>query len=199
MSRKSTLAVVAAVLLVLALAIAASAQIGVPVQKPMKPKVQQQMQLQGLAGAMAEGWAGGRQHIGAFASLERILLPPNRRELEKMSMVLNPTEEQKARIRELYKALFAAVKSVQPQKQEAIKAVVAGLAQASPSKSDVEAWAAKVQQADQVIISAEIDFWIGLKSVLSPQQQQQVQMMFQQRVEHEINPGAGRQFGPVQQ
>jgi Spy/CpxP family protein refolding chaperone len=198
MSRKSTLTVVATVLLILVLALAACAQLYPTGQRPPKVKGQNQTQTQaqGQGGFLAEAWAGGRQHIGAFASLERILIPPSKRELQKMGMVLNPTEEQKTQIKALYKTLFDAVKAVAPQKQDGIKAVLAGLAGASPNKTDIEASASKVEQADQAIISAEIDFWIGLKTILTPQQQTQVQTMFQERMQHEINPRQGGPGGP---
>jgi len=200
MSRKSTLTVAAAVVLILVLGIAACAQVYSTVQRPVKPKAHQGTTMQGQGDFLAQAWAGARPHIGAFASLERILLPPSKRDLQKLGMVLNPTEEQKTQIKALYKALFDAVKAVAPQKSEGIKAVLAGLAQANPNKSDIEASAAKVQQADQAIISAEIDFWIGLKCVLTPQQQTQVQTMFQQRMERELGPkpGPGAPIPPQQ-
>jgi Spy/CpxP family protein refolding chaperone len=196
MFRKSTITMLVALALILVLGIAACAQLHptaprVPKNKAVGPNAQQQTQ-GGLAD-LAAGWAGARDHPGAFASLERILLPPSRRELQQMAMVLNPTDEQKAQIRALYKALVDVVKANAPQKQESIKAIVAGLSQASPGKSDLEASAAKVAQSDQAIINAELDFWIGLKGILNPQQQSQVQTMFQQRVLHEMNP---RQGGP---
>ena len=200
MSRKSTLTVAAAVVLILVLGIAACAQVYSTVQRPVKPKAHQGTTMQGQGDFLAQAWAGARPHIGAFASLERILLPPSKRDLQKLGMVLNPTEEQKTQIKALYKALFDAVKAVAPQKQDGIKAVLTGLAQANPNKSDIEASAAKVQQADQAIISAEIDFWIGLKCVLTPQQQTQVQTMFQQRMERELGPkpGPGAPIPPQQ-
>jgi len=196
MIRKSTATLVLALALVLVLAISACAQLNPRVQRPQRPKAQQQMQAQGAAGDLADAWAGAREHIGAFASLERILMPPNRRDLQQMGMILNPTDEQKAQIKVLYKALIDVVKAVAPQKQDSVKAILAGLASASPNKSDLEASAAKVAQADQAIVSAELDFWIGLKGILSPQQQAQVQGMFQERVQREMNPRQGGQGGP---
>ena len=199
MLKKSTLTIVVAVALILVLGIAACAQLHptaprVPRNKAVRPNAQQQTQ--GAMADLAEAWAGAREHLGAFASLERILMPPNRRELQQMAMVLNPTDEQKAQIKALYKALIDVVKANAPQKQESIKAIVAGLSQASPVKSDLEASAAKVAQSDQAIVSAELDFWIGLKCVLNPQQQAQVQTMFQERVLHEMNPRQGGPGGP---
>lgn len=196
MLKKSTLTIVVAVALVLVLGIAACAQLHptgprVHRNKAVGPNAQQQAQ--GGTADLAAAWAGARDHVGAFASLERILVPPSRRELQQMAMVLNPTDEQKAQIKALYKALIDVVKANAPQKQESIKAIVAGLSQASPVKSDLETSAAKVAQSDQAIVNAELDFWIGLKGILNPQQQAQVQTMFQQRVLHEMNP---RQGGP---
>jgi Spy/CpxP family protein refolding chaperone len=199
MSRKSTITMLAALALILVLGIAACAQL-----HPTGPRIHRnnavaqnpQTQAQGGAADLAAAWAGARDHPGAFASLERILLPPTRRELQQMAMVLNPTDEQKAQIKALYKALIDVVKANAPQKQESIKAIVAGLSQASPNKSDLEASAAKVAQSDQAIVSAELDFWIGLKGILNPQQQAQVQTMFQQRVLHETNPRQGGPGGP---
>lgn len=194
MIRKSTATLVLALALVLVLAISACAQLNPRVQRPQRPKAQQQAQ--GGAADWLGGLAGAREHIGAFASLERILLPPNRREMQMMGMILNPSEEQKAQIKALYKAFFEAVKAVAPLKQEGIKAVLAGLAQPNPNKSDLEACAARVAQADQAIVSAELDFWIGLKGILGPQQQAQVQMMFQERMQREMNPRQGGPGGP---
>lgn len=199
MLRKSTVTILVALALILVLGIAACAQLHptaprVPRNKQVPPDAQQQAK-GGLAD-LAAGWAGAREHIGAFASLQRILLPPSRRELQQMAMVLNPTDEQKAQIRALYKVLGDTIRTVAPQKQESIKAVVAGLSQANPNKGELQALATKVAQADMAIVNAELDFWIGLKAILGPQQQAQVQAMFQQRVLHELNPRQGAPGGP---
>lgn len=203
MFKKSTATLITSMALVLVLAMAAFAQVPPP-QGPNGPRGQrgQNGQLQHRAGGGQNGaqgmWAQGTgENKGAFANLQRILLPPSMREMEKTSLALNLTDDQKTKIKDLYKVFGGVMKQLAPQRAAAIKAVMQAMQQANPSKSDLEAAAAKVAQLDTAITGAEFDFWINLKVVMNPQQQSQLQGFMMQRAEREISGGPRPNPGPA--
>ncbi len=186
MYKKNTVTMILAVVLILVVAFAAFAQ---------AQQGQRQVNTAGRAG-MAPN-----QARGGFAFLQRILLPPNMREMQQMSVAMSLTEDQKAKIKELAKTFQAALKQIVPERAPAVKAVLQGLQQPSPNKSDLLANGAKVGQSDQAILSAELDFWIGLKALMStPAQQTQVQSFIMQKAEREMiggqrTPPTGKPMG----
>lgn len=183
MYKKNTATMILAVVLILVVAFAAFAQT---------------QQNQGQTNAAGRAGMAPNQFRGGFAFLQRILLPPNMREMAQMSVALSLTDDQKAKIKELAKTFAAAVKQIAPERGPAVKAVLQGLQQPTPNKSDLVANGAKVGQADQAILSAELDFWIGLKALMStPAQQTQVQTFIMQKAEHEMGGGQGRTAGPT--
>lgn len=179
MIRKST--IIVAVILVLTFALAASAQ-----NEPVGP----------------QGGGGDRPGMhqglppGAFASLGRILMPPAPRELAKMGMAMNLSEDQKASIKALYKTFHDVLKQVAPDRAANLKAAIGVMQQASPSKDALLAANTKIQQNDNIILSAEFDFWVALRGILSQQQQAAAQGFLQQRMQTEMTGGGPRQGGP---
>lgn len=181
MQRRSTAVVIMAIVLILVVALAAFAQ---------APQTQQNGRKGGHGGQ-----GGGMQGApGAFANLQRILMPPGLRDFEKMGTAMGLTDDQKAKIKDLYKTFMTALKQVGPDRGANVKAVLQGV-QANASKGDLQAMATKVGQADQAILSAEFDFWAGLKGILNTQQQAQAQSFVTQRAEREM--AGGRPGGPT--
>lgn len=174
MFRKNTITIIAALVLMLVIALAACAETK---PGPIQP----------------QGWnpaaMQGDVHPGALASLTRILMPPRPRELQNLGMAMNLTDAQKASIRELYKTFAETMKQIAPTRGADLKAAVNVMQSPTPSKDALLAAAAKVQQDDNAITSAEFDFWTGLRGILNPQQQAAVQNFVQQRALTEINGG----------
>jgi len=135
-----------------------------------------------------------RAHAAAMASLTRVLLPPGPKEFMRFATALNLTEEQKQQVKALYEAFGNALKASAPPRAEALKGVLDTLKQPSPNKSDLQAGAVKVFDADKIISDAEFDFWIGLKGILNAQQQNAAASFMQNRVMGELE--GGRRGGP---
>jgi Spy/CpxP family protein refolding chaperone len=131
---------------------------------------------------------------GAFASLTRVLAPPAPRELEKMGMAMNLTDDQKTSIKALYKTFMAALKQTAPDRAKSLKSAIDMMQQASPSKDALLAASTKIQQDDTTLLGAEFDFWAGMKGILTAQQQTAAQAFVQQRMQREMT--GPRQGGP---
>jgi Spy/CpxP family protein refolding chaperone len=179
-----------ALLLVVLLVIAVAAY----AQAPMKPKGQKALAAAGDQTAAAMTPEQRKAHAAALASLTRVLMPPGPREFAQFATALNLTDEQKEAIKALYQTFGEAVKATAPGRAEALKGVVATLKQPSPNKSDLQAGAVKVFDADKIISDAEFDFWIGLKGILNAQQQNAAASFMQNRVMGELE--GGRRGGP---
>jgi len=208
MFKKSKKVLVAALILVLALGLAVYAK---PQLSSSNGQGQQQVtgnQGPGAAGqqrnlnrgqgANPQGLGGGNQggehqNFLRLASLQRILLPPMPRELERMSLVLNLTEEQKQQVKTLYQQFFNTVKPIGQTRGTAVKNVLDTLQGASPTKGALQSAANQVFQADNAIVDAEFDFWLGLKTILNSQQQQSLGQYIQQKALMEIG---GPRLGP---
>ncbi len=165
---------VLALVLVIALAACARVQPG-----PIKPQ---------HAGPAGGGFHGGMQP-GAFASLTRLLMPPGFRDLEKLGLALSLTDQQRAAIKDLYKTFGTTMKQIAPTRAADLKAALGVMQSPSPSKDALLAANAKVQQDDNAILSAEFDFWVGLRGILNQQQQAAVQSFMLQRFQREVDGG----------
>ena len=157
-------------------------------------RVQNQAGPQGRGGGLNPGDRG--KAIGGFANLTRILLPLSPRELQKIGLVLNLTDEQKGQIKTLYKQFQDKTKPLLEGRGAEVKGVIDALQQPSPSKGQLQSAANQVFQTDNSIVDAEFDFWIGLEGILNADQQQAMGQMIQQRLMNEM--GGGRQMQPGQ-
>jgi Spy/CpxP family protein refolding chaperone len=183
MITKSTKTLIVASVLVVTMAVSAFAQ---------APGTQKRGQragkrAQSTAGQRVAG-AGSQDRAGAFANLQRILMPPSRKDLEKMNLALGLTDDQKAKVNDLYTRFYTAVRAVAPDRAAAVKQVMSALQGTSSNKGELQSAASKVQQADSSIMNAEFDFWIGLKGILNTQQQGQLNTYMLERAQKEFAP-----------
>lgn len=204
---RKTIAVSIALTLALGLTAYAQLQQGPRGQKQKAGIAGQQRvlnQRQGMASRQNQGGAGiqglGGLGLGskqmncfAFASLQRILFPPNLRELRNLELILGLTDTQKEQVKTLYKQFIDTAKPVCQERGTAVQGVLTALSQPSPSKGSLQSAANQVFQADKTIVDAEFDFWLGLKSILNPQQQQSMTQFMQQKALGQL--GGGRMGG----
>ena len=194
---RSRKALAASLAVILMIGLAAYAQVVQPTRKPATCG----------RGAAGQGFADQkdsllfdtadrREHFYRFVHLQRFLLPPNKREMERLAVLLGLTEEQKQGIRELYVQFRDTVKPILEQRGAATRELFGVLQGPSPSKGALESAANKVEQADRAILSAEFDFWLAFREVLNTQQQQALGQFIKQKSEREFTPPAwkpGRQ------
>ena len=186
MFKRSRKAVAASLALMFLVGLAAYAQTQPRLRRVPKqtPAVAGQVQPSGIDPATK------REYFFRVISLQRLLAPPNRRELERLVVMLGLTEEQKQQIKELYKQFFAKVSPISQERGAAVRELLTILQQPAPSKGALQAVANKVEQADRAILDAEFDFWLAFKSILNPQQQAQVSGYIQQKALQEMGPGS---------
>lgn len=151
----------------------------------------------GRQGAQGLGPGNAQDGLQGLASLQRILLPPNRRELQQLSVILGLTEEQKQQIKNLYQQFINTVRPICQQRGPAIRNVLSVLGQPSPSRGALQSAANQVLQADKAILDAEFDFWVAFKNVLNVQQQQALGQALQQRALREEVGGRQGPTGPM--
>jgi len=133
-----------------------------------------------------------------FVNLQRFLLPPSGRELQRLAVMLGLTEDQKARIKELFQQFIGVVKPPLDQRGAAVKEVLQGIQSPTPDKNALKSAASRVMASDEAILDAEFDFWIGFRSVLNTQQQGQVSQFLQQRTMKELSAGPKPGGTPMQ-
>ncbi|HUV05589.1 MAG TPA: hypothetical protein VMX94_10835 [Armatimonadota bacterium] len=140
--------------------------------------------------------AGARQGMaGLGMHPQRFLLPPNKTQMARLAELLGLTEEQKQKIGELDVQFRSTVKPILEQRSAAVKELFQALQAPSPNKGALESAANKVEQADRAILSAEFDFWIGFKQVLTAQQQEALTKFMQEKMEKRP-AGPGGRPGP---
>ena len=113
-------------------------------------------------------------------------MPPGPKEMIRLANLLGLTEEQKQSIKPLYVQFRDTVKPILDQRATAVKEFYNNLQNASPAKDALMASVARIQQLDQQIISAELDFWLGFRQILNNQQQQSLIQFLQKRPQTEI-------------
>ena len=181
---RSRKALAASLAVILMIGLAAYAQVVQPTRKPAT----------GGQGTAGQGFADQkdsplfdtadrREHFYRFVHLQRFLLPPNKREMERLAVLLGLTEEQKQGIRELYVQFRDTVKPILEQRGAATKELFGVLQGPSPNKVALESAANKVEQADRAILSAEFDFWLAFREALNAQQQQAFTQFMMQKTE----------------
>lgn len=183
---RSRKALVASLAVILMIGLAAYAQVVQPTRKPAT----------GGRGAAGQGFANQkdvlfdtadrREHFYRFVHLQSFLLPPNKREMERLAVLLGLTEEQKQGIRKLYVQFRDTVKPILEQRGAATKELFGVLQEPSPNKGALESAANKVEQADRAILSAEFDFWLAFREALNAQQQQAFTQFMKQKTEIEL-------------
>lgn len=199
MFARSKVIVAVALVLVFVIGLAAYAQVQPKVRVP-RTKVQaqpgmQQGAFQGLADLDPQI---RKEHWYAFVNVQRFMRPPSRQELERLSVMLSLTEQQKQQIRALYQQFFTNVRPIYIERAAGVKEMLAVMQSPAPSKGAFESAVKKVEQADRALLMAEFDFWAAFKNILNAQQQTQVQSFLQQRVQMEAGPG-GPPAGPRSQ
>lgn len=137
-----------------------------------------------------------QQFVGGIISLQRLFMPPNPREMQRLSQMLGLTEAQNQAIRALYQQFANTTRPIREQRAQTVKEMLALMQQASPDKAAMMAVATRAEDADRAILSAELDFWIALKAILNAQQQTQLGTFMQQRVQSETGERTGPPGGP---
>ena len=184
MSIRSKRVLAASLALILVIGLAAYAQTARPRPKPVAPGEDASKQDISVMGNLPVLDIGDRrEHFYRFVHLQRFLLPPNRREMARLAVLLGLTEEQKQRIRELYQQFRDTVKPILEQRGAATKELFGVLQGPSPNKVALESAANKVEQADRAILSAEFDFWLAFREALNAQQQQAFTQFMMQKTE----------------
>jgi len=191
--------------LVLALVVVLIAGLAVYAQterrtKPAGAPVSNAPDITGIGDFFRVDPANRQEWFYKMVDLKRHLMPPGPKEMLRLANLLGLTEEQKQSIKPLYAQFRNTVKPILDQRALAAKEFYAILQGPSPSKDALLAAVAKVQQFDQQIINAELDFWLGLRQILNTQQQQSLTQFLQQRLQMEMpgmgdrpnNPEAGR-------
>jgi hypothetical protein len=180
MFMKSKKVLAASIGLTLALGLAVSAQVQQQAQKCTRQQcIRQQSAKNGAKGANR---AQMRRRFVKEANLQRILLPPNARELQVMT-ALSLTEDQKARVKELYRQFGEQIRPVREKRMQSAREVLDALRSQSPSKGVLQSAADPYQDADRKVLEAEFAFWLTFKKILNPQQQQQMDQMMQHRIQ----------------
>lgn len=155
-------------------------------------RMQQAQKLGQQSEAQAARW---RQHPGLQVSLRGVIALPNPRVLQRVATALGLTEEQKEQIKQLYKQFAETTKPYREQRIEAAKAFVTAFRDPNVGKAELEALVEPVLQAERAIISAQLDFWVSLRGVLTPEQQTNLPAMIQragQEMRNRPVPGAQR-------
>lgn len=153
-----------------------------PADRPTNPEIT------GLGDLRLLDTADKREWFFQNVCIRRFLMPPNKRELAQMVTLLGLTDPQKQQIRQLYAAFVGTVRPILQQRAAATKELFAALQSQTPSKEALNAAYDKTEQADKSIVNAEFDFWIALRQILSPQQQQQMMQFMQQKIDREATP-----------
>lgn len=187
MLAKRTLVLALAVVLIAGLAVYAQTE---RKNKPAGAPASDAPDITGIGDFFRIDPANRQEWFYKMVDLKRHLMPPGPKEMLRLANLLGLTEEQKQSIKPLYAQFRNAVKPILDQRALATKEFYGILQGTSPSKDALLAAAAKVQQYDQQIISAELDFWLGLRQILNPQQQQSLAQFLQQRQQMEM-PGMG--------
>lgn len=174
--------------LIFVLGLAAQAQVAPGAMKPRVGDRAARPELAGLGDLSLLDTRDRKEWFFRNVCVRRFLMPPARGEVAQMVTLLGLTDPQKQQIRELYASFVATVRPILEQRAAATKELFAVLQSQTPSKDALNAAYDKIEQADKAIVNAEFDFWIALRQILNPQQQQQMMQFMQRKIDREATP-----------
>ena len=143
---------------------------------------------------------GGGGHGNRMMSLQRLLMPPGPRQLQRLYEVVGATEEQKQQIKDLCEQFKNTAKPIMEDRAKALKDVAEQLKRPGSSQGTLESAVDRVERFDKAIVDTELGFWKGLKRILTADQQAKLSQMMEQRAmngprvmkRHQGGPGGNR-------
>lgn len=180
MFKRGKVAVAAVAASVFLFGIAAQAQVRPARERPnittRQQAVKERMQRARKSGQQSEAQAlRVKQRAAVQGNLRGLIALPNPRVMQRAATALALTDEQKEQIKQLYKQFAETTKPVRKQRIEALKAFATAFRDPKVGRAELDALAEPVLQAERAIIGAQLDFWISLRGVLTPDQQAKLQ------------------------
>lgn len=134
---------------------------------------------------------GGRPPMGPMGRMPGEIPPPL---MERLKL----TDEQQTKLKDLRLGFAKEMVRLRADLQVARLDLGAFLDQPSPRPEEARAKAAKVSEADSAILQRMVAFRVGMKSILTPEQQKILQQVQQEQRMRFMGQGPrpGRPFGP---
>ncbi len=165
-------------------------------QDPARQQATQQKMKQRQDAVAAPEGRLQKQVRARFGSLQALLSPPPPEALQKLAARLGLSEDQKAQIKQLYVQFVGVTKPIREQRMADLKAFMTAFKDPKVTEADLQRLSEPILHADKAILDAEFGFWLGLRGILNPQQQAQLQSFMMGLANKGLEPRQGGERAP---